>query len=181
MGQSNVGGPRKRSSSAEAMEKRLLTTEELARYLGVRPKTVRNWRSAGKIPGDAIAPLAGVRYDKEAIDELNRTLTEVLSNTRLPLRSPFVFCEPDGSVKTAFKGAVQKAGLSDFRFHDLRHDFASWLTMKGCNEFNLMELMGHKTPAMAKCYAHLSPDFKRQAVRMLDEESGLGDKEVTLG
>lgn len=51
------------------MEKRLLSTEELAYYLGVSPKTVRNWRSAGKIPQEAIVPLAGVRYDKGAIDK----------------------------------------------------------------------------------------------------------------
>lgn len=56
------------------MEKRLFTTEELAHYLGVRPKTVRNWRSSGKIPEEAIVPLAGVRYDKEAIDEWIRSV-----------------------------------------------------------------------------------------------------------
>ena len=58
------------------MEKRLLTTEELAHYLGISPKTVRNWRSLGKIPEDAIVPLAGVRYDKEAIDEWIRSIKE---------------------------------------------------------------------------------------------------------
>ena len=58
----------------DPMEKRLFTTEELAHYLGISPKTVRNWRSSGKIPEDAIVPLAGVRYDKDAIDEWIRSI-----------------------------------------------------------------------------------------------------------
>lgn len=111
---------------------------------------------------------------------LNRTLTEVLDHITLHLHSPFVFCKPDGrpygGIKKAFQAAVKRAGLTDFRFHDLRHDFASWLTMKGCNEFTLMELMGHKTTTMTKRYSHLSPEFKRQAVAMLDESAELGDR-----
>jgi len=111
---------------------------------------------------------------------LNRTLTEVLGHTTLHLRGPFAFCKPDGtlygSIKKAFQAAVRRAGLSDFRFHDLRHDLASWLTMEGCNGFTLMELMGHKTTAMTMRYVHPSHQVERQVVAMLDESVRPGDR-----
>ena len=52
------------------MEKRLLRIEELAIYISVQPKTIRNWLSAGiRIPKDAIVRgVAGVRFDKKVID-----------------------------------------------------------------------------------------------------------------
>ena len=62
---------------------------------------------------------------------------------------------PQG-IREAFEGAVKRAGIVDFRFHDLRHSAASYLAMNGASLMEIAEVLGHKTLAMVKRYAHLS-------------------------
>ena len=81
-------------------------------------------------------------------------------------KTPLVF--PSGNMKTAFGTALKKAGISDFRFHDLRHTFASNLVMAGEDLNTVAELLGHKGLQMTKRYSHLSPKFKARAVGILD-------------
>jgi integrase len=69
--------------------------------------------------------------------------------------------------RTAFCNAVERAGLKDFRFHDLRHCYGSWLAMSGVTSKAQMELMGHKDPKMTMRYTHLSMDYKREFVAKL--------------
>ena len=71
------------------------------------------------------------------------------------------------SLRRAFDKAVKGAGLVPFRFHDLRHTFASRLAMQGANDRTLMALGGWKSPAMLSRYAHLSPAHLWQAVEGL--------------
>src|SRR5262249_14449180 len=70
---------------------------------------------------------------------------------------------PDRRIRTAFENAVARAGLKDFRFHDLRHHFASWFMMRGGDLLALQKNLGHRTLAMTQKYAHLSPDYLRSA------------------
>jgi integrase len=64
-----------------------------------------------------------------------------------------------------FEKAVTKAGLRPaFRWHDLRHTFASRLAIAGVPLLEIQQLLGHKTIAMTLRYAHLSPDRRRKAV-----------------
>jgi integrase len=66
-----------------------------------------------------------------------------------------------------FEEAVKQAGIKDFRWHDLRHTFASRLAMAGVPLRTIGELLGHKTPAMTMRYAHLAPAHLRDAVECL--------------
>jgi integrase len=67
-----------------------------------------------------------------------------------------------------WQAAVKMTGLEDFRFHDLRHTFASWAVQRGATLPELKDLLGHSSLAMVMRYAHLSPEHLRSAVARLD-------------
>ena len=71
---------------------------------------------------------------------------------------------------------MKRAKLGDFRFHDLRHTFASKLVMAGTDLLTVKELLGHKTITMTMRYSHLSQGHKRKAVKSID-----GHNTVTEG
>jgi integrase len=59
-------------------------------------------------------------------------------------------------IRRPWEEAVKLAKLNDFRFHDLRHSAASYLAMNGATASEIAAVLGHKTLAMVKRYAHLS-------------------------
>ena len=76
--------------------------------------------------------------------------------------------KPLTDIKKGFHTALRRAGIHDFRFHDLRHTFASQLVMAGIDITSVKELLGHKSLTMTMRYSHLSPGHKRKAVHVLD-------------
>jgi len=72
--------------------------------------------------------------------------------------------------QAAWKTAIEKAGLEDFRFHDLRHSAASYLAMNGASLSEIAEVLGHKTLAMVKRYAHLSEAHTTKVVTRMNEQ-----------
>ena len=71
-------------------------------------------------------------------------------------------------VVRAFTKARDRAGIPDFRFHDLRHTFATRLVQKGVDLYKVQRLLGHKTGVMTQRYAHHSSESLRDGVKVLD-------------
>ena len=97
-----------------------------------------------------------------------RRRDEICPNT------PFVFfhevARPDAQVgdrvkdiKGSFRRACNEAGIENFRIHDLRHTFASWLVMGGVSIFKVSRLLRHSSVTETERYAHLAPDHLHEA------------------
>ena len=90
--------------------------------------------------------------------------------------SPYVFNNPQTStgwvdIKKAWARALRVAGIRDFRFHDLRHTFASRLVQRGVPIKAVQELLGHADIKMTMRYAHLAPHNLRDAVAVLSKKA----------
>jgi integrase len=72
-------------------------------------------------------------------------------------------------VNRVFIPTVRRAEIQDFRFHDLRHSFASRLAMKGVDLATMGKLMGHHRIRMTERCAHLTEDRLRAAVETLTD------------
>lgn len=115
---------------------------------------------------------------------LNDTACRVLRD-QIGNHSRFVFVHmkagnrPDGSKvpmarkmrvddNTAWKSACRRAGIEDFRFHDLRHTWASWLIQSGVPLSVLQEMGGWESIEMVRRYAHLAPNHLSEHARQID-------------
>jgi len=66
--------------------------------------------------------------------------------------------------------ALKRAGITDFRWHDLRHTWATWQRQAGTPTHELQRLGGWRTGAMVERYAHLAPDHLAIAAGRLDSK-----------
>jgi len=84
----------------------------------------------------------------------------------------YVFPAKDGkrlrSIQTSWENVIKDSKIKNFRFHDLRHSFASKLVMKGVPLNTVRELLGHGDLKTTLRYAHLAPDHKADAVALLN-------------
>ena len=76
-----------------------------------------------------------------------------------------------GDCNSSWKALLKRAGISNFRWHDMRHDFASQLVMKGVDLNTVRELLGHADLKMTLRYAHLALENKMKAVEVLMNDS----------
>lgn len=115
---------------------------------------------------------------------LNDTACKVLRD-QIGNHHKFVFVHtkagrrPDGSVTPAvrkmrvddgraWKSACKRAGIEDFRFHDLRHTWASWLIQSGVPLSVLQEMGGWESIEMVRRYAHLAPNHLTEHAKQID-------------
>jgi len=87
--------------------------------------------------------------------------------------SPYVFVNPRTKkpfrfVKTGFKAACKRAGITGFRFHDARHSFASRLVAKGVDVVTVRDLLGHTSLRTTQRYVHSGQEQRQKAVELLD-------------
>ncbi|ECQ7478858.1 site-specific integrase [Salmonella enterica] len=74
--------------------------------------------------------------------------------------------------KTSWLSACRRAGIEDFRFHDLRHTWASWLIQSGVPLSVLQEMGGWESIEMVRRYAHLAPNHLTEHARKIDDIFG---------
>ena len=107
------------------------------------------------------APLTGLAHRLLAKHAKVRRLDTVLLFPGLNGR-PLV-------IDKMFREAAARAGIKDFRFHDLRHTAASALAMNGATIAEIAEVLGHKTLQMVKRYTHLTEGHTRDVVGRMNK------------
>lgn len=105
---------------------------------------------------------------------LNQTVMELLkAKGRVVSITGHVFTQ-DGDrstkreIQRQFSTALKRTGIISFRFHDLRHTFATRLAQSGVDIYTIAKLLGHKDIRMTQRYAHHYPESLRSGVNILD-------------
>ena len=107
---------------------------------------------------------------------INNNLYESLTGIIRQINVKYVFfnprtLKPYKDIKKGFSAALGKSHILDFRFHDLRHTFASQLVMKSVDLATVRDLMGHKDIKMTLRYSHLSKTHLKDAVNVLNKKN----------
>jgi len=186
--QRRVNNQRVRFLTAAEMTRLLAAADELAEGKVEGEKGRKKQGSPWLRPIIIIAVNTGLRFGElinlqwSDVDQKNRILTlrETKDGTtaRVPFNdevwlaletmprvagNPYLFPGRWGrrdNIKRAWADALNRAGIADFHFHDLRHTFASHLVMAGVDLNTVRELMRHKTLDMTLRYAHLAPEHR---------------------
>jgi len=109
---------------------------------------------------------------------LNDYAMKVLKKRPRSIKTDLVFYTSNHSqyrgrnVDRSFSIALAKAGIKDFRFHDLRHTCATWLLHSGADIYEVQKILGHKNGEITKRYAHHSAETLRGAMINLAKEFG---------
>jgi integrase len=95
---------------------------------------------------------------------LNDAAFAALQSLPPRLDTPRLFPLGPNQITMLFGRAMKRAGVEDFRLHDLRHTFASYQAMSGVAARGLQALLGHKDGRMTTRYSHLSDAYLKAAV-----------------
>ena len=178
---------------------RFLEEDEIKRLLDVSPRYLANLIKGAIFTGLRKSDLFNLKWpdvnlergflnyrehkkrDKLGFKYLNEDMIGLLME--IPKgESDYIFLGPDGKplrdIKRSFHTALKKAGIKDFRWHDLRHTSASHLLMRGASMKAVQEHLGHATIAMTQRYSHLSRDFQREQVNLLHGLCGENGKKL---
>ncbi len=99
---------------------------------------------------------------------MSKTLCNQLVDQKVRDISGRIFPIAVRSLRCAFLKALRKTGIENFKFHDLRHTFATRLVQNGADLYKVKELLGHKTITMTMRYAHHCPESLRASIDILD-------------
>lgn len=138
------------------------------------------WRDINFNDETIMVRAATSKSGKQYYVPMNEQVIEILSKWRKQLKNPgpntLVFPSPQTGKKmdncnTAWAALLKRADIQDFRWHDMRHDFASQLVMMGVDLNTVRELLGHADMKMTLRYAHLAPAVKKSAVELLKHKN----------
>ena len=176
----------------EVKRVRFLMPEEIQRLLSNCPDRLKPILIVAVHTGMRKGEIESLQWDQVNFEQGIITLMDTKNHERadIPINEtvkatlrgierigPYFFSGENGklysTLRLDFEKACKETGISDFRFHDLRHTFASNLVMEGIDIMTVKELMRHKTLDMTLRYAHLAPNHKTKAVNILDRVMSL--------
>jgi integrase len=100
--------------------------------------------------------------------DVYRVFTDLWQERRLDTQHVFLYNQkPIRDVKTAFDKACRKAGITNFRLHDLRHTATTNLRRAGVDATTAMKIIGHKSERMHRRYNTVEPEDLRRAIAQL--------------
>jgi len=158
-----------------------------ALHTGMRRGEILNLKWADVDFKNSIITIQEAKSGKKRMLPMDDTVCEALSVLPTRFKRGYVFPSPVKAgqpcydFKRQFGKAVKKAGIHNFRFHDLRHTFASHLVMSGVDLMTVKELLGHATLTMTMRYSHLAPDHRMRAIKTLDSAYQTDTKTDTVG
>jgi len=102
---------------------------------------------------------------------LNKKAYDLLASIKRQEGNPYVFPgrvpgKRLKEIKTAWRQILKRAGIKDFRFHDLRHSFASFYLSQGVDLYTVSKLLGHKNIQTTTRYAHLELEHLKKATNV---------------
>ncbi len=155
----------------------------LALATGLRQSNVLNleWVEVDFDLGEILIPTEKAKGKKPIHVTLNETALQVL-RSQLGLHPDKVFTYRGLPLRNAnnraWRKALKTAGITDFRWHDLRHTWASWLYQQGTSLHLIKEMGAWESLEMVQRYIHASSKQRRQHARIIDVELGSGTKLV---
>lgn len=174
----------------DSMRKRYLEEDEITALLACCPDTIKDIVILAMDTGMRKGEIFNLQWSdidfrnrninikkskngKQRSIPLNNSIFDILVKRRLDSKGhEYIFKGKTGdfykSIQRPFKAAVNKAGLENVHFHDLRHTFASNLAIKGHSPFVIQKLLGHSSLVMTERYSHLRQDIMREAVNDIE-------------
>lgn len=152
-----------------------------ALYAGMRKKEIFTLRKDRVFFSSSYVLLEDTKNGETRKVPINSKVTSALRKAMRKNNSDYVFPGKDGgpykNMDNAWWHVIKEAGLEReaddklvrFRFHDLRHTFATRLGMNGYDISTVGEIIGHKDIKMTKKYSHPTPEHKMKAVESLCE------------
>ena len=102
-----------------------------------------------------------VKGNKSHTVKLNQAVIAALGRTAPAARKGALFTQPNRRKR--WEAAKLASGLPPFRFHDLRHTFASWARLAGADIADIKDALDHSDISMTMRYAHITPATHRTA------------------
>lgn len=102
---------------------------------------------------------------------LNKKAYDLFASLKRQEGNPYVFPgrvpgKRLKEIKTAWRQILKRAGIKDFRVHDLRHSFASFYLSQGVDLYTVSKLLGHKNIQTTTRYAHLELEHLKKATNV---------------
>ena len=143
-------------------------------YTGMRRNEIRSLRwPQVDLERQAISLLVTKNKEKRTVPINDMVLALLRGKVETRKNSGYVFPSQSGTMieghnlSRAYRMAREKAGLNDVRFHDLRHTAGSRMVQAGVDLYSVSLILGHKSLAVTKRYAHHNVESLRRGVDAL--------------